>query len=110
MELLIKVLIGAVLVLIIQLVSQTRNYYIAGLVPLFPTFALISHYIVGTARTTNDLKETIRFGMLSLVPYSLYLVTLYFLVDRFSLVASLLGATLCWMVAALILVVLENRI
>jgi uncharacterized membrane protein (GlpM family) len=28
-----------------------KNYYLAGLVPLFPTFALIAHYIVGSERT-----------------------------------------------------------
>ena len=110
MELVVKALAGAVVVVIIQLLSRTKNAYLTGLIPLFPTFALIAHYIVGTQRTTSDLKETILFGMFSLIPYFLYLVTLYFLVDRFRLVASLLGATFCWIVAATILIVVWGRL
>ena len=47
MQLFIKALIGAGVVVLIQLLTRSQNYYIAGLVPLFPTFALISHYMVG---------------------------------------------------------------
>ncbi len=108
-DLLIKTLVGAVLILIIQLVSRTNNYYIAGLVPLFPSLALISHYTVGTQRSVADLKETILFGMCSLIPYFVYLLVLYFLVDRFKLVVSLLGAVGCWVAAAVVLVALWNR-
>jgi membrane protein GlpM len=110
MELVVKALAGAVVVVIIQLLSQTKNVYVAGLVPLFPTFTLIAHYIVGTQRTISDLKEIIRFGMFSLIPYFVYLVTLYFLVDRFRLVTSLLGATFCWIVAAIVLIVVWGRL
>ena len=109
MELLVKALVGAGVVVIIQLLSRTRNYYIAGLIPLFPTFALISHYIVGSARTTRELKETIAFGMLSLIPYFIYLVAMYYLVDRLGLEWSLLAAVVFWAVAATILVLAWNR-
>ena len=30
--------------------SKTKIHYIAGLIPLFPTFALIAHYIVASER------------------------------------------------------------
>ncbi len=63
MNLLVKSLIGALMVLLIGLLSRTRNYYIAGLLPLFPTFALMAHYIVGNERGTADLRTTILFGM-----------------------------------------------
>jgi membrane protein GlpM len=76
MELFVKTLAGATVVVIIQLLSRTKNVYLAGLVPLFPTFALIANYIVGTGVTTNDLRETIVFGMFSLIPYLFYLATL----------------------------------
>jgi membrane protein GlpM len=48
-------------------------------VPLFPTFALISHYIVGSQRTVQEFKETVAFSMVSLVPYLVYLVAVYYL-------------------------------
>ena len=47
--------------ILIQVLARTKNAYVAGLVPLFPTFALIAHYPVGTQRGTTELKQTIQF-------------------------------------------------
>lgn len=105
-----RALFGAAVVVVIQLLSQTRNYYVAGLVPLFPTFTLIAHYIIGTERATDELKATIVFGMFSLIPYLVYLVTLYFLVDRLKLAPALLGATLSWFVVAGVLILVWSRL
>ncbi|MBN1484883.1 MAG: GlpM family protein [Chloroflexia bacterium] len=109
MELLLKAVLGAGVVLLIAVLAKSRVFYIAGLVPLFPTFALISHYIVGTQRTTAELKQTILFGMLSLVPYFVYLLALYLLLDRFKLLPALLGATAGWILVATLLVLLWKR-
>ncbi|EPD5943814.1 GlpM family protein, partial [Escherichia coli] len=43
MGLVIKAALGALVVLLIGVLAKTKNYYIAGLIPLFPTFALIAH-------------------------------------------------------------------
>ncbi len=104
MDWVLKALLGAAMVILIQALAQTKNYYLAGLAPLFPTFALISHYLVGTQRTVLELKETIIFSIFSLVPYFMYLVSLYYLVGRFSLVASLTGATGVWLISAAVLI------
>lgn len=79
MGLLFKVLIGATVVLMIGILSKTRNYYIAGLLPLFPTFALIAHYIVGSERSIEALRITIIFGLWAIIPYCIYLISLYLL-------------------------------
>ncbi|HCW0221382.1 TPA: GlpM family protein [Pseudomonas aeruginosa] len=105
-----KALIGAAVVVLLAVLSKTRNYYIAGLVPLFPTFALISHYIVGKGRSLDDLKTTIVFGMWSIIPYFVYLAALYLLVERFRLETSLALAALAWLVAASVLVGLWVRL
>nr|WP_262923722.1 MULTISPECIES: GlpM family protein [Pseudomonas] len=101
--------LGAAVVVLLAILSKTRNYYIAGLVPLFPTFALIAHYIVGKGRPLADLKTTILFGMWSIIPYFVYLAALYLLVDRMRLETSLALATLAWLVAATVLVTLWMR-
>jgi two-component system response regulator AauR len=74
MDLVFKAALGAAVVVILAALAKT-NYYIAGLVPLFPTFALIAHYIVGKGRSVDDLKTTILFGMWSIIPYFVYLAT-----------------------------------
>lgn len=109
MDLILKASLGAAVVVLLAILSKTRNYYIAGLVPLFPTFALIAHYIVGKGRSLADLKTTILFGMWSIIPYFIYLATLYVLVDRMRLEASLALATVAWLVAATALVTLWMR-
>ncbi|CAI8722175.1 GlpM family protein [Pseudomonas sp. IT-232MI5] len=110
MDLFFKALLGAAVVLIIAALSKTKNYYIAGLVPLFPTFALIAHYIVGKGRSIEDLKTTIVFGMWSIIPYFIYLATLYVMVDRLRLEASLAVAAVAWLMAATVLVTVWVRL
>jgi membrane protein GlpM len=104
LSLLLKCLSGAVAVLVIALLSRSRSYFIAGLVPLFPTFALIAHYIIGSERSAVDLRTTALFGLWSLIPYAIYLITVYWLSIRFSLTTTLLLATAAWVVAAAALI------
>ncbi|MCE1242714.1 GlpM family protein [Oryzomicrobium sp.] len=104
MALALKALLGAVVVLLIALLAKTRNYYIAGLVPLFPTFALIAHYIVGSERGTADLKATVLFGLWAVLPYLGYLGSLYVLLDRLPLIPALGAATAVWLALAVLLV------
>lgn len=96
-----KALLGAAAVLLIALFAQSKNFFIAGLVPLFPTFSLIAHYIVGTERAGADLQQTALFGLWSLVPYAAYLLVVYAGSVRWSLAVTLGVATAVWMVTAL---------
>jgi membrane protein GlpM len=109
MQLFVKALIGAGLVVIIQLFARSKNFYIAGLVPLFPSLALISHFMVGSQRSITELKTTIIFSMFSVIPYFTYLLALYYLVDRLRLEIALLAATICWVLVASLLIFLWNR-
>ena len=43
-----------------------------------------------------------------MLPYLVYMLALYVLVTRVKLIPALLGATLCWAGAALVLVVVWN--
>jgi membrane protein GlpM len=95
-----KCVLGAVAVLLIALLSKTKSFFVAGLVPLFPTFALIAHYIVGTERSAVDLRATALFGLWSLLPYAVYLLVVYALSVRTGLAATLLWAMLAWVVSA----------
>ena len=105
-----KALIGALVVILIGVLSKTRNYYIAGLVPLFPTFALIAHYIVGTDRNVQALRTTIIFGFLAIIPYMVYLLSLYFFIGTMKLPYALFWAVVCWSLAACLLISLWTRL
>jgi membrane protein GlpM len=93
-------MLGAGVVLIISILSKSKAFYIAGLVPLFPTFALIAHVIVYQQKGAEALQKTALFGLWSLIPYAIYLVAVYVLATRMSMWSCLGVATLCWVVAA----------
>lgn len=96
----LKCMLGAGVVLIISILSKSKAFYIAGLVPLFPTFALIAHVIVFQQKGAEALQKTALFGLWSLIPYALYLVAVYMLATRVSMWSCLGLATLCWVIAA----------
>ncbi|MGK7250024.1 GlpM family protein [Acinetobacter oleivorans] len=100
----LKCMLGAGVVLIISILSKSKAFYIAGLVPLFPTFALIAHVIVFQQKGAEALQKTALFGLWSLIPYAIYLVAVYVLATRMSMWSCLGLATLCWVVAAAVLI------
>lgn len=109
LSLLLKCLLGALAVLLIALLSKSRSFFIAGLVPLFPTFALIAHYIVGTERSTLDLRTTALFGLWSLLPYAAYLFVVFWLSVRVTLASTLIWATLAWVACAMAILLAWSR-
>jgi membrane protein GlpM len=100
MALFLKCLLGAIAVLLIALLAKSKSFFIAGLVPLFPTFTLIAHYVVGSERSPADLRKTARFGLWSLLPYTVYLLPVYWLSVRVTLGATLACATAAWATGA----------
>ncbi|NDJ80909.1 GlpM family protein [Vibrio campbellii] len=108
-SLFLKSLLGAVAVLIIAMLSKSKSFYIAGLVPLFPTFALIAHFIVGSERDMEALRQTAQFGIYSLIPYAAYLISVFYFSYRLSLVGTLTAATLVWVMFASMLLAFWTR-
>lgn len=105
-----KMLIGALMVLAIQLLAASRHYHLAALAPLFPAFALISHYILGSARSPVELKSAVLFGIFALIPYLLYLLTVFLCINRLSLIASMAAGLGAWCAGAVALILLWQRL
>ena len=100
LSLFLKCILGAAVVLLISILSKSKAFYIAGLVPLFPTCALIAHVIVTQQRGAEALKQTALFGLWSLIPYFIYLLMVYVLATKLPMWSCLGVATLCWIIAA----------
>ncbi|WP_092748374.1 GlpM family protein [Acinetobacter boissieri] len=96
----LKCMLGAVMVLVLSMLSKSKSFYIAGLIPLFPTFTLIAQLIVFQEQGAQALQKTALFGLWSLIPYTVYLWLIYMLSTRVSLLACLGFATCAWIVAA----------
>nr|WP_317199842.1 GlpM family protein [uncultured Psychrobacter sp.] len=106
----VKMIIGALMVLLIQIFAQTRFFYLAALAPLFPTFTLISHFIVGTERSGADLKIALIFSMLGVIPHLIYTLVVFFGINYMSLYKALLLGVVAWSIAAAILVIVWQYI
>ncbi|MCW8348879.1 GlpM family protein [Vibrio sp. ZSDZ65] len=109
LSLFFKCLIGAMAVLLIAILSKSKSFFIAGLVPLFPSFALIAHYIVASERNMEALRSTALFGLYSLLPYAAYLIAVYHFSYFFSLTTTLVSAVLVWAVCASLLLAVWSR-
>ena len=72
LSLFLKCILGTAVVLLISILSKSKAFYIAGLVPLFPTFALIAHVIVSEQQGAAALQKTALFCLWSLIPYFIY--------------------------------------
>lgn len=108
LSLFLKCVIGAAVVLLIAVLSKSKVFYIAGLVPLFPTFALIAHVIVAQDKGSYALQQTALFGMWSLIPYFVYLLAVYLLAPKVPVWSCLGLATLCWVLSAIVLIYAWN--
>ncbi len=60
------------------------------------TFALIAHYIVASERGIDAMRTTIVFSMWSIIPYFIYLATLWYFSGVMRLPVALGGAVVCW--------------
>lgn len=99
---LLKASTGFLIVLVVQLFARSRYYYLAALVPLFPSMALFSYYFVGQGQSSARLEETIVFGMVSLLTYFSFLLALLVAVRHFQMriVPALSVASLVWFAVA----------
>lgn len=108
MEIAIKGVLGALVAISLHFAVSSRYYYLAGLIPLFPTFALFAHTMFASGGRAMDMQISAQFGMLSLVPYGVYLLLVWWLALRMNLWFTLSVATVGWAAVALIIVLLWN--
>jgi membrane protein GlpM len=105
MEMVLNSAIGAFIVAAIGQIAKTSHYYIAGLVLTFPAFTLLAHYTIGVQRPVSELRETILFGIFGIIPYFVYLSSMYLALGRTSLVGAMAFSTFSWSVLAVFLVI-----
>jgi membrane protein GlpM len=97
----LKFIIGGVIVILLDFISKSsKYYYISGLIPLFPTFALIAHFLVYKYNGFEALKETALFGLFSLLPYGGYLLSVYLLSGKINFILTIFISLIIWFILA----------
>lgn len=95
--------------MLLHVVANTRHYYLTGLIPLFPTFALLAHTMFASSGRTTDLQASAQFGLLSLLPYGLYLLVTWWLSGRMNVWLALTLATAGWVTVAVLVILVWSK-
>lgn len=105
MGLVIKAALGALVVLLIGVLAKTKNYYIAGLIPLFRPLRSSRIILLPANRGIEALRATIIFSMWSIIPYFVYLASLWYFTGMMRLPAAFVGSVACWGISAWVLII-----
>lgn len=108
MDVALKGLLGAAVAILLHFAINSRHHYLAGLIPLFPTFALLAHMMFASSGRTADMQVSAQFGLLSLLPYAVYLLLVWLLADRLNTWLALILSTAGWTAVAAVLFVAWN--
>ena len=104
----LKGALGAAVAIALHYSINSKYSYLAGLIPLFPTFALVAHMMFASSGRTLDMQISAQFGLLSLFPYAAYLVLVWVLANRLNIWLAL-GISIIGWVGVVVIVLLSWR-
>lgn len=103
-------LAGAIVAIAIAALARSQFYVLAGLAPLFPTFGLFAHIISYNNGGSAQVKDVALFGIFSIIPYLLYVVTMFFTVSTMRFEIAVLISLFLWCASASVLFIVWNKV
>lgn len=100
--------IGAVVAASLAVLARLNLYYLMGLVPLFPAFALIAHATAAASGETVNMRTAAIFGLYALIPYASYLLAIIALSHAWPAPVAILAGLVAWFAIAFALVTAWN--
>lgn len=100
---------GAIVAVIIALLARSQLYILAGLAPLFPTFALFAHILSFKNGGITQVRDVALFGLWSMIPYFFYVGSIYLTVSIMRFEYSVLISLCLWCLSAFALFMLWNK-
>jgi uncharacterized membrane protein (GlpM family) len=100
MDMIWKGIVGGLVTAAIVWLSRRGNT-LPGILPLFPTFALIALLIVGAKHDTSGFRQACLAGAKTIPAYLAFLAVCWFAVDRVDYRLALLGGLAAWFIVAL---------
>lgn len=105
----LNIFAGFILVVVMSLLARTSVSWLNGLVPLFPTFALIGQTSAYMIEGEIKAKEIALIGLFSIVPYAAYLLSVFFFTDIVGFPKAAGIGVLIWLVFAGIIVLFKMK-
>ncbi|MDR3540605.1 MAG: GlpM family protein [Desulfosporosinus sp.] len=102
-ELLTRFLVGGTLVVLINLIGKSRNSLIAGLAMLFPAITLLGYYFLSLSQH-GSLSKTVMFSIWSLPTSLVFLLALYFTIDKIPILQALTFGIASWLITAIVII------
>lgn len=109
MSLLFKCAIASTIMVGIDLVSQTNNYFIAGLMLSFPGLSMVAYYFLAQKGGKLKVIQTTTFATWSLIPFAIFLMAFHVMLKKTSFTIAMLIAFAIWLLAALALLILWQQ-
>ena len=100
MDILWKGIIGGLVTAFIAW-SAKRGTIFPGILPLFPTFAIIALFIVGQNGDSSSFRQVTLSGMKTIPAYLAFSLTVYLTISRFDYRLSILLGIGAWALVAL---------
>jgi len=100
MDMIWKGIVGGLVTVAIVWLSRRGNI-LPGILPLFPTFALIALLIVGAKRDTSGFRQACLAGAKTIPAYLAFLAVCWFAIGRVDYRLALLGGLAAWFIVAL---------
>ena len=100
MDIVWKGIVGGLMTAAIVWLSKRGNT-LPGILPLFPTFALIALLVVGAKQDNAGFREACLAGAKTIPAYLAFLAACYFGIERFDYRLALLAALSVWFAVAL---------
>jgi membrane protein GlpM len=100
MDIVWKAIVGGLVTAAIALLSRRGNV-LPGILPLFPTFAVIALLLVGAKDDNAGFREACMAGAKTIPAYLAFLAACYFAVGHVDYRIALAGGLVTWLVVAL---------
>ena len=94
----LKLILSFIVVGIIAIISKTNNYFLAMVVPFFPTFTIVA-LLNNFERSPLEIKSMLIYGLISLPSLVVFYLAMYLLIDHLSLGVSVMVSLLFWSIA-----------
>lgn len=110
MDLFIKCIMAAIIMVIVDYISKTDNYYIAGLVLSFPGLSILAYYFMYMEQGPAKVRETTYFAIFSAIPFIIFLLVLNLTLKNHTIFKSILVSSMTWVFLSSILIVAWKKI
>jgi uncharacterized membrane protein (GlpM family) len=99
-EAIVRFVVGGALILCVSSLGRTKYAYVSGLAALFPIVTLVGYYFLSTHMDGKQMQHVVLYSFLAMPALLMYLLVVYFTIDRLHAWQSLSLGLLVWLLVA----------